>query len=256
MSLVDELFEKSDKKIVKSFTPKSSLCNKIFNLEETSSLKDEIRDKLLQITNEFLNYLGIDFFIYDVHLTGSLANYNWSTYSDLDIHIIVDLDEFSNGKEKTTTYNEIVKEFFELKKKLWSSTNDIKIKGHDVELYVQDIDDKGVSTGVYSILNNEWVVTPEKTQSNVDETKILQKSEEYGKLIDDLINRAKNGEDVVKEIDVLKEKIKKFRQSGLEKGGEYSYENLTFKLLRRNGYIDKLFKTKTYVRSKKLSLTQ
>jgi len=256
MSLVDELFEKSDKKIVKSFTPKSSLCNKIFNLEETTSLKDEIRDDLLQIINEFLDYVGIDFFIYDVHLTGSLANYNWSTYSDLDIHIIVDLDEFSNGKEKTTTYNEIVKEFFELKKKLWSSTNDIKIKGHDVELYVQDIDDKGVSTGVYSILNNEWVVTPEKTQSNIDETKILQKSEEYGKLIDDLINRAKNGEDVVKEIDALKEKIKKFRQSGLEKGGEYSYENLTFKLLRRNGYIDKLFKTKTYVRSKKLSLTQ
>jgi len=256
MSLVDELFEKSDRKIVKSFTPKSSLCDKIFNLEKTPSLKDEIRDKLLQITNEFLDYLGIDFFIYDIHLTGSLANYNWSTYSDLDIHIIVDLDEFSNGKEKTTTYNEIVKEFFELKKKLWSSTNDIKIKGHDVELYVQDIDDKGVSTGVYSILNNEWVVTPEKTQSNIDETKILQKSEEYGKLIDDLINRAKDGEDVVKEIDKLKEKIKKFRQSGLEKGGEYSYENLTFKLLRRNGYIDKLFKTKTYVRSKKLSLTQ
>jgi len=254
MSLVDELFEKSDKKIVKSFTPKSSLCDKIFNLEKTPSLKDEIRDKLLQITNEFLDYLGIDFFIYDVHLTGSLANYNWSSYSDLDVHIIVDLDEFSNGKEKTTTYNEIVKEFFELKKKLWSLTNDIKIKGHDVELYVQDIDDKGISTGVYSILNNEWIVVPEKTQSNVDETKILQKSEEYGKLIDDLINRAKDGENVVKEIDELKKKIKRFRQSGLEKGGEYSYENLTFKLLRRNGYVDKLFKTKTYVRNKKLSL--
>lgn len=218
MSLVDELFEKSDKKIVKSFTPKSSLCNKIFNLEETSSLKDEIRDKLLQITNEFLNYLGIDFFIYDVHLTGSLANYNWSTYSDLDIHIIVDLDEFSNGKEKTTTYNEIVKEFFELKKKLWSSTNDIKIKGHDVELYVQDIDDKGVSTGVYSILNNEWVVTPEKTQSNVDETKILQKSEEYGKLIDDLINRGKKRGGRCKRNRCTKRKDKKVQTIWFRKG--------------------------------------
>ena len=112
MSLIDELFEKSDKKIVKSFTPKSSLCDKIFNLEGDPSLKEEVRSKLLEITNEFLEYLGIEFFVYDIHLTGSLANYNWSTYSDLDIHIIVDLDEFSNGKEKTTTYNEIVREFF------------------------------------------------------------------------------------------------------------------------------------------------
>jgi hypothetical protein len=256
MSLIDELLEKSDKKIVKSFTPKSSLCNKIFDLKNVPSLKEEIRIKLLEITNEFLNYLGIDFFIYDIQLTGSLANYNWSSYSDLDIHIIVDLDEFSNGKENTTTYNDIVKEFFELKKKLWSSTNDIKVKGHDVELYVQDIDDKGVSTGVYSILNNEWVIKPEKNNSFIDEKKILHKSEEYVKLINDLIGRAKKGEDVIKEINDLKEKIKKFRQSGLERGGEYSYENLTFKLLRRNGYIEKLFKAKTTITSKKLSLPQ
>lgn len=256
MSLIDELFEKSDKKIVKSFTPKSSLCDKIFNLEGDPSLKEEVRSKLLEITNEFLEYLGIEFFVYDIHLTGSLANYNWSTYSDLDIHIIVDLDEFSNGKEKTTTYNEIVREFFELKKKLWSSTNDIKIKGHEVELYIEDIDDKGVSTGIYSILNNDWIRKPEKNETSIDEKKILQKGEEYGKLIDDLFNRAKNGENVVKEVDELKNKLKRFRQSGLESGGEYSYENLTFKLLRRNGFIDKLFKIKTYVRSKKLSLPQ
>ena len=128
---------------------------------------------------------------------------------------------------------------------MWSSTNDIKIKGHEVELYIEDIDDKGVSTGIYSILNNDWIRKPEKNETNIDEKKILQKGEEYGKLIDDIFNRAKNGENVVKEVDELKNKLKRFRQSGLESGGEYSYENLTFKLLRRNGFIDKLFKIKT-----------
>ena len=56
-------------------------------------------------------------------------------------------------------------------------------------------------------------------------------------------------------IDLYK-KIKTFRQSGLESGGEYSYENLTFKLLRRNGYIEKLLKLKTDILNKKLSITQ
>ena len=97
---------------------------------------------------------------------------------------------------------------------------------------------------------------PKKMQQVQPKKKILQKGEEYGKLIDDLFNRAKNGENVVKEVDELKNKLKRFRQSGLESGGEYSYENLTFKLLRRNGFIDKLFNIKTYVRSKKLSLPQ
>ena len=58
------------------------------------------------------------------------------------------------------------------------------------------------------------------------------------------------------EINNLKDKIKRFRQSGLDDGGEYSYENLTFKLLRRNGYIEKLINLKSEVIDNKLSITQ
>lgn len=259
MSLIKELIEdmKKNKEIVKSFIPKDTLSNDIFDKKEnTFVLKEVIREKLLEITNEFLDFLGIDFFIYDIQFTGSLANYNWSSYSDLDIHIMVDLSEFSNGKEDERTYNEIVREFFELKKKSWATSNDIKIKGFEVEFYVQDIDEEGVSSGVYSILNNEWVVEPKQTEPFIDERKILKKTEEYATSIDDLQKRAEEGEDVIKPVNNLKDKLKKFRQSGLERGGEYSYENLTFKLLRRNGYIEKLFKIKTYVRSRKLSLPQ
>ena len=54
----------------------------------------------------------------------------------------------------------------------------------------------------------------------------------------------------------LRDKLKKFRKSGLESGGEYSYENLTFKLLRRNGYIQKLLRLKTQLKDRKLSITQ
>lgn len=259
MNLIDELIEdmEKDNEIIKSFVPKNTLSKDIFDRDGiTYLLKEEIREKLLQNTNEFLSFLGIDFFIYDIQFTGSLANFNWSTYSDLDIHIIVDLDEFSDGSQTSEVYDNIVREFFELKKKMYQQNNDIKIKGFEIEFYVQDIDEEGVSSGIYSILNNEWIIEPKEIEPKIDKKKILKKGEEFSKLIDDLNNKASQGEDVIEQVNNLKDKIKKFRQCGLEKGGEFSYENLTFKLLRRNGYIEKLMTIKSKVRSRKLSLPQ
>ena len=138
---------------------------------------------------------------------------------------------------------------------MWNEQNDIKIKGFDVEIYVQDIDEEHSSTGVYSILNNEWIVEPSLKKENIDTNQILNKGEYFAKKIDTLINDFNSGEDVTKQILDLRDKLKKFRKSGLTSGGEYSYENLTFKLLRRNGYIEKLMDLKKDVSNKKLSLS-
>lgn len=259
MSLFEELIEDkdADKEIVKSFKSKDSLPDTIFSNDNGNhKLKDDVRKKLLEISNEFLEFIGIDFFVFDVVLTGSLSNYNWSKYSDVDIHILIDFDEFSSGKVSSEVYMTIVKEFFDLKKRLWNSSTNITIKNYEVELYVQDVDDKHLSSGVYSILNDEWVIEPQKSNPKIDDEIILEKGEEYGKLIDDLSEKSEQGNDTTKDLNELKSKIKKFRQSGLESGGEYSYENLTFKLLRRNGYIEKLMNIKTSIRNKKLSLPQ
>jgi predicted nucleotidyltransferase len=259
MSILKELIEdlNKDKEIMKSFNKKDSLPIELFDkIGNSFKLKSDIREKLLEITNSFLDFIKIDFFIFDVHLTGSLANYNWSKYSDVDIHIIYDINEFMSNDEESKIYEEIIDEFFQSKKKYWNLTRNIKIKGYDVELYVQDINQKFLSTGVYSVLNDEWVIEPEKlkTPFNIDEKKILQKSNEFAKQIDSLINSS--DKDVIKQIDNIKTKLKKFRQSGLEQGGEYSYENLTFKLLRRNGYIEKLMDLRSKVLDKELSIRQ
>ena len=71
-----------------------------------------------------------------------------------------------------------------------------------------------------------------------------------------MLNDFNDGKDVEKVVSTLYKKIKTFRQSGLESGGEYSYENITFKLLRRNGYIGKLLDLKTKVIDNKLSVRQ
>ena len=250
MSLFEELIEgkKKDKQIVKSFETKETLSDQIF--EERKGhfvMRDEIKKRLLEVSNDFIESLGVEFFIHDVVLTGSLANYNWSQYSDVDLHILIDFEESKYEMD-------ILKEFFDAKKNVWNEKHDIKIKGYDVEVYVQDVNEEHVSSGVYSILHNKWIVEPEKDKPNIDDRKILEKGEEFGKKIDRLVQNPK--EITIDQLEDLRKKIKEFRQSGLESGGEYSYENLTFKLLRRNGYIQKLLKLKTQLKDRKLSITQ
>jgi hypothetical protein len=252
MSLFEELIEdkKGDKKIIKSFKSKDTLSNQIFEEDKGNfMMRDDIKIALLKISDDFIESLGVEFFIHDIVLTGSLANYNWSDFSDVDLHIVIDYKE--------SKYNsEILKEFFDAKKNIWNEKHDIVIKGYDVELYVQDVNEEHVSSGVYSILHNKWVVEPEQKNPNIDDRMILQKGEEYIKKIDKIIEKGNKGVDVLNDIENIRTKIKSFRQSGLDLGGEYSYENLTFKLLRRNGYIGKLLKLKITLTDKKLSVEQ
>lgn len=257
-SLVDELIEDKDidQTIIKTFYLKDELSSDIFTKDgNLYKMIEGVRNKLLDVANAFVDYLGIDFFIYDVVLTGSLANYNWCDYSDVDLHIIIDFNEVSDGGE-SPKFKTIVKEFFGTKKDNWNRSHNIKIKKYDVEIYVQDSMEKHISSGVYSVLNNKWLVNPTYGKQGIDDDLILSKGDEYATLIDNLIEKGKSGKDVTSEIDDIKNKLKKFRQSGLESGGEFSYENLTFKLLRRNGYIEKLLNLKRSVADKKLSITQ
>jgi hypothetical protein len=251
MSLFEELIEDKelDKKIIKSFKSKDSLSDNIFELsDKIYVMREDIRKRLIDISNDFIDSFGIEFFIHDIILTGSLSNFNWSQYSDVDLHILIDFEE--------TDYPiDLVKEFFDAKKNVWNEKHDIKIKGYDVEVYVQDVNEEHISSGVYSILHNKWLVEPKKETPNIDDRMILQKGEYYAKQIDSLIKKSQKT-DVLPHIESLRKKIKEFRQSGLDSGGEYSYENLTFKLLRRNGYIEKLIKLKKDITDKKLSITQ
>jgi predicted nucleotidyltransferase len=251
MSLFEDLIEDrdEDEKIIKSFESKDELSNNIFEkIEDNFKMRNDVRKSLLKIADEFIESLGVEFFIHDIVLTGSLANYNWSNFSDVDLHILIDYKE--------SKYNsDILKEFFDAKKNVWNEKYNIVIKGFDVELYVQDIEEPHISSGVYSVLNNNWIIEPEKKTPKIDDRLILQKGELYAKEIDKLIKLGQKI-NVLPQIDDLRKKLKSFRQCGLDKGGEYSYENLTFKLLRRNGYIEKLLKLKTTLIDKKLSITQ
>lgn len=258
MSLFEELIEdrQEDEKIVKSFKTKDSLSPEIFKRDgESFSMHDDVRKQLLKICDNFLDTLGVEFFVHDIILTGSLANYNWSSYSDVDLHILLDMDEFGTEDKNQIILRNIFKEFFDAKKDYWNHKHDIKIKGFDVEIYVQDLKEPHISSGVYSIVQNKWIIEPKREIPNIDDNKIINKAEDIQQKIDKLIKNS-NDSDFVSKVDELRDKIRKFRQCGLDKGGEYSYENLVFKLLRRNGYIEKLINFKHQNTDKNLSLNE
>jgi hypothetical protein len=249
------------KSILSSFELRDKLNPKIWVLPREESMSDpkgqmetmkpKVRERLLDIAYEFIDSLKVDVVVSDVRMMGSLANYNWSSYSDIDLHIIADFEQFS--EKELPLYEEL----FKLKKTLFNDKHNIKIYGYDVELYVQDTVE-AFSSGEYSVLFDEWIKKPKKDTTEIDKESINKKSQEWMKQIDTVIENAEDEplEVAMELIGKYKDKIKKYRTSGLEKGGEMSDENLVFKVLRRNGYIQKLFDFQTNFKDKKLSLKE
>jgi len=244
----------NNSKIISSFYTKDTLNSEIWDNHddvENSKMKSEIRDGLLDIANEFITFLGFDIFVQDVTMTGSLANFNWSEFSDIDLHIIYDFKE--SGEEE-----ELFRDLFNLKRTVFNSQHDITVKGFEVETYVQDMNEPHMSTGVYSVLYDEWLTQPKPEKVSISKNEIETKSKQWMDMIDTLIEDLKNDSlpEGLEKIDKLKDKIKKYRSCGLERGGEYSNENLVFKFLRRNGYIQKLFDNKNELIDKTLSIQE
>tara|TARA_R110000868_G_scaffold8686_1_gene44638 strand:+ start:652 stop:1389 length:738 start_codon:yes stop_codon:yes gene_type:complete len=238
------------KSILSSFRLQDELNPKIW--ESPNKMSSKVRDRLLDIAYEFIEFLGVDVIISDVVMTGSLANFNWSRFSDVDLHLIADFEQFS--EKELPLYEEL----FRLKKTLFNDKHDIKIYGYDVELYVQNDVEAHFSSGEYSILFDEWKNKPKKEKVKIDTELIKNKSEHWMKIIDEVIDNSddKSLESGVESINKVKDKLKKYRTAGLEKGGEMSDENLVFKVLRRNGYIQKLFDFRNEYQDKKLSLKE
>jgi hypothetical protein len=231
-----------------SFKTKDELNPKIF--DENQKIHSDIRSRLLMIADDFFETLELPWVdVIDVTLTGSLANYNWSKFSDVDLHITIDYTEVDENAD-------LVSEYLMAKKNIWNEKHNIEIKGYDVELYAQDVNEEHISTGVYSILWDDWLVKPVKGERKFDKKKVKQKAANIIDAYDSLYLTYQEGEydKVIRRISNLRQKIKKMRQSGLDREGEYSYENITFKVLRRVGLLDKLSEIENLAYDKSLSM--
>ncbi len=221
-------------------------------------LNSRVRLKLMDIGDDFFDSLDIKWVKpLDMLLTGSMANYNWSKYSDFDLHILLD---FKDVDENT----DFVHDYFTAKKKVWNSEHEnLMIYGYPIEVYVQDVSENLVSNGIYSLFQNKWIIEPERNELKPlgkRKTIIKEKAIDAMKKIDALYNATFNikcesdGEKLMEQIQKLIKIIKNIRKRSLSKYGEMSNGNIFFKILRRTGYIEKLFKSKTLAYDRTLSI--
>lgn len=200
------------------------------NVWDADNLKPVIRTKLLKIAQDFYAYLDVDAPLLDITLTGSLANFNYTKASDFDLHLIFNYSDIDENVD-------LVEKFLSAKKSVWNDKHNIKIKGYEVELYAQNALEPHHSTGVYSIIKDEWIIKPKRVRG----VNNLEAAKKKAKQMMREINTVLKSPNRMSKIERMKEKIRNMRQSGLERAGEYSAENLAFKLLRRTDYIKQLY---------------
>lgn len=205
-------------------------------------LRPEIRTALLKIANTFFTDIELNLHIRDVLFLGSSANYNWTPTSDCDLHILVDFNELPMAPEQAKLLTKTLA-------KKWNEEHDISIKGHNVEVYIQDVQEENRATGVYSLIQNKWV--KEAMPQNIVLNKNLIQSK-YTTWVN-RINSAIASNDAAKLKKTMSD-LTKMRDAGLQAAGEFSTENLVFKILRQRDVIGKLKTAVQNLKNKQLSV--
>lgn len=220
-----------------------------FQLHETlnpklwkdNKLIPEVRQKLLEISENFEQYVEIPMHIVDVVLVGSNASYNYTQYSDIDVHLIVNTDLTEGIPEDIQTL------VFNLKKTSFNKEFDIKIKGIPVELYVEDLHSSVQSNGIYSIRRNEWVKEPKPI--TIEKRDLTQELDAWTERINAAI-MSKDYEQITNVLDALY----LMRKNSISIEGEYGKGNEIFKTLRDKGLLSKLKDSMNRCISSNLSL--
>jgi hypothetical protein len=198
----------------------------------------EVSTKLQEIAEAFEKFIGIDLPVIDYTITGSNANYTWTDHSDLDLHLIV-----------KGTVTDAERELYNAKKALWAEQHTITVRGLPVECYVQGEQEEHHSTGVFSIAKDQWLVEPKKIKPEVDDSAVERKKDS---MVHDM-ETALLSQDLER-LRKVKERITEMRKAGLDRAGEWSVENLVFKILRNLGLIDKISEKIRELEDKELSL--
>lgn len=207
-------------------------------------VQEPVRLQLLATAKHFIEFLKIkDIPLRDIIITGSNTGYTYTEHSDLDLHIIVDMQSIYSG-------HELVTQFFDSKRRLWNNTYDVVMKDIPVEIYVED-DDETVEGNAYSLITDQWIERKDKNTNNqYDDRAVKAKYQYISREIARYLKQADDAGDIQK----LMLKLKNYRQSGLDRRGELSTENLVFKALRNNGDIAKIEQRKIDLVNTKLSL--
>ena len=204
-----------------------------------NTFDSEVRRKLLELASEVAEKAGVTEAVQDVQLTGSMANFNYTDHSDLDVHILLDFADINKDED-------LVRAALDGKRFIWNLRHNITMGGHEVELYFQDMEDPHTASGLYSLLNDKWLAVPTHSPPTIDERDVSAKADGIKMHIDELeiaSRTIKSDEELVElqdAADALRKKISVMRKDSLSEEGEFGIGNLAFKELRNSEYMGKL----------------
>lgn len=205
-----------------------------------NKLRPEIKEKIMDLVNEFQSTLDIPLTILDINIVGSNASYNYTDKSDVDVHIITNFEEYGYPQELVTAAMNSFKSGF-------NSKYDITYGGYNVELYIEDVKSSPQSNGIYSIVRDEWIKEPIKLQPI--EIELEPELSEFTNRINQVIQSGTE-EDILRVIDDLY----LLRRNSLVVDGEFGKGNLIFKTIRNEGLLDDLKERRVELASKELSI--
>ena len=208
-------------------------------------LRPKVRVGLIKIAKAFYDFLEVDVDILDVILIGSNANYNWTRWSDIDLHVVINYMNVGDNMH-------IVSNYMHAKKSVWNVNYPLQYQGMNIELYAQDSNQElHSSVGIFSLMNNKWLNQPNAEQISIDDAAIQNKTEPYEFEIDSLKDTDPQAD---KKIASIKQRLRHLRQTGLDTEGEYSIENMAYKHLRNHGYLERLKQLEQKIKRGRLSL--
>lgn len=228
-------------KIYEKLEIHNTLNRKLFS--EDNKLYPIVRQKIFDIVEKFIEYSELDINVADIQIVGSNASFNYTTDSDLDVHIISNFELINAPKE-------LLQALYNAKKTQFNDKFNITIRGIKVEMYVQDVNDGIASNGIYSVVNDDWIKFPKQIE-DVTSYDFSDEISTWSSFINSLLEK-NNYDQIVKTIN----QIYMIRHNGLAIDGEYGKGNQLFKELRSAGLLDKLKDSLNDLLSNRLSLEE
>ncbi len=250
---MDESLERIiDESLQEFFTSVNEASFRVYNQtlcpdlwDNYQHLEPRTRVNLLRMAYDFYKKTEFVAPIVDVWLMGSIANYNWTPDSDVDVHIIID---FSKLQMPPETASKVAKSAGAA----WNKDHNVTVKGHKVEINIQSVKaKKPYVMGIYSLMKDEWIRKPCLMNLQVNKPLIQEKYSQMKKYVDFAMHSG-NREEMKKAKDYLDE----FRQYGLDHGGELSTENIVYKILRSKGLVKALKDAITITYDKEMTVTE
>lgn len=167
--------------------PREKLDPKVWDILANGRpvLRPEIEEQLVTRVVSFYNDMNLlkkeatkdrPFgWIKGIYADGSMLTYQYSDYSDFDLYIVVDFEEFRKQNNiQFGTNKEIASFLTKLNRKALDGFY-LEDTEHPVSFYVREDQELQPSDATYDVLNNVWIKEPPKIPQEYDPEKIFKK---------------------------------------------------------------------------------